>query len=138
MSVDHDTAVGHELEQFINGLRKSMTLQYTRGVNKDLSRQYWMGLFQRNFRETVYNGLGDTLRFIQQHPARQDFRAQVIPLWQKLLDEFLDFTLQHNRSSCAISNFADEHKPSEDYVATVLKDSEAMLRSFESSLQQQT
>ncbi|WP_430435265.1 flavin monoamine oxidase family protein [Methyloversatilis sp.] len=44
--------------------------------------------------------------------------------------------LQHNRTSCALSNFPDEHAPSPDYVARIRVDLALAWRAFAQSLNQ--
>jgi monoamine oxidase len=45
---------------------------------------------------------------------------------RSLLDDVIAF----NRTSCALSNFPDEHKPSNEYLQTILRDVAAAWREF--------
>ncbi|WP_374341176.1 flavin monoamine oxidase family protein [Methyloversatilis sp.] len=51
-------------------------------------------------------------------------------------DALLGEALKHNRTSCAISNFPQEHDPSPDYVARIRGDLASAWRAFAQSLNQ--
>ncbi|MBC7208843.1 MAG: hypothetical protein H5U27_20390, partial [Methyloversatilis sp.] len=51
-------------------------------------------------------------------------------------DGLVGDALQHNRTSCALSNFPDEHAPSPDYVARIRVDLALAWRAFAQSLNQ--
>jgi len=60
-----------------------------------------------------------------------DEQAALRDFLAKLISEALSF----NRRSCALSNFADEHRPSQDYLQDILRDLNAIYTQFERSAQ---
>jgi monoamine oxidase len=50
--------------------------------------------------------------------------------FRDFLRSLLDDVIAFNRTSCALSNFPDEHKLSNEYVQTILRDLAAAWREF--------
>ncbi|MDR3469071.1 MAG: FAD-dependent oxidoreductase [Xanthobacteraceae bacterium] len=61
-------------------------------------------------------------------------RSALTPDVQKPFGDFLrtllDDVIAFNRTSCALSNFPDEHRPSKEYVQTILRDIAAAWQEF--------
>jgi len=61
-------------------------------------------------------------------------RSALMPEIQKpfrdLMQTLLDDAIAFNRTSCALSNFPDEHRPPRDYVQTILRDIAAAWHEF--------
>lgn len=130
-----DNEMGKEIDEEINSLlHKKLSIvnrEYIRGVNRDLSQQHWQEILGRNF----INTLRLTLHDLENERCFQDYaHQQCMEVSQKLLLNFSDTALQqaikHNRSSCAISNFGDEHNPPPDYISNILMQSELMIKEF--------
>ena len=121
---------GTELCSAIAGLVIQLKREYQRGINRDLSQHQWQQLFSRNVLAVVEVLLSrcceiliDT-QFAQSisggpkidKPTRQHFTETVA----KAKDELIEHALQLHRSSCALSNFPEEHNPSAEYFTEVL------------------
>jgi len=55
-----------------------------------------------------------------------DVQAPFRDFMQSLVDDVIAF----NRTSCALSNFPDEHHPSKEYMQTILRDIAAAWQEF--------
>lgn len=110
-------------EQFVQQLKRTMQRQYDRSINRDLSKQQWQDLFIRNVTASLREAYAESLAQLRQlsfKPDTPNLSARVLKPFDDLIDEFVQYALQKHRTSCALSNFPDEHKPSPDYIADVL------------------
>ena len=74
----------------------------------------------------------DALAFLDELPFNHDGvavergRSDLTPKVQAAFDGFiqalLDAIIDFNRTSCALSNFPEEHRLSKDYISTTLRD----------------
>ncbi len=120
------------LDQYVATLKQAMKRQYDRSINKDLSQQHWQGLFKRNVTLVLKQAYEEALTQLQQLSvdAEQAETEQVAPLlsggilqsFEGFNDELIQYALHKHRTSCALSNFPDEHNPSRDYIAEVLQE----------------
>lgn len=62
--------------------------------------------------------------------GRSDLTPSVLTPFEGFNRALLDAAVDFNRTSCAISNFGDEHDPSEAYLATISCDLAAAWREF--------
>ena len=122
----------------VTELRRGIKRQYDRSVNKDLSQQNWQGLFQRNVTGVLRQCYSDALKRLEQLPF---VAAQGEPLAHTALDAFagfadelLQYALQKHRTTCAISNFPEEHDPSQAYLAQVLEQTRTDWEAFASQV----
>lgn len=119
----------------IDELKAGMKREYDRGVNRDLSQQRNQDVFRRNVTTVLRENYQQALARLQQlmfengSPANKQSEDQDHALSAKLLqsfdgviEELIVYALQKHRSSCALSNFPDEHHPSEAYLAKVIED----------------
>ena len=90
--------------------------QYQRGVNRDLSSGKAQGVFARQLLNVIRT-------WLQQLPDPITSRDT--------LNAFIASALRHNRSSCALSNFPDEHNPQGLYLAETLAAVEGYWSAFE-------
>jgi monoamine oxidase len=76
----------------------------------------------------------DALTFDMRDVAVERGRSALTPEVQKpfrdVMQSLLDDAIAFNRTSCALSNFPHEHKPSKDYVQTILRDIAAAWQEF--------
>ena len=110
-------------EQFVQELKRAMPRQYDRSINRDLSQQQWHDLFIRNVSASLQQAYSEALAQLRQLSFKPDtpgLAIRVLQPFDGFVDEFMQYALQKHRTSCALSNFPDEHKPSQDYIATVL------------------
>ena len=62
--------------------------------------------------------------------GRSDLTPRVLTPFEGFNRALLDAAVDFNRTSCAISNFGDEHDPGEEYLATISRDLAAAWREF--------
>lgn len=113
---------------------------YRRNLNERLSEQDRDQLTQRAVLETVEATLDEALVFLGQLDfdmagiAVENGRSALMPEIQAPFREFLqtlmDDVIAFNWTSCALSNFPYEHKLSNDYKQTILRDVAAAWREF--------
>lgn len=87
--------------------------------------------------EAIYDGaLGvlNGLAFDMSNVAVERGRSALMPEVQKpfrdVMQRLLNDAVAFNRTSCALSNFPGEHRPSEEYMQTIMRDLAAAWREF--------
>jgi hypothetical protein len=129
-----------QFARYIAGSKGLMKNQYQRLLAEDLSKQQWDGCFQRNVLlvlEQSYNQALEqliNLDFDSCHlPVNRGFSAltqQVLAVFDGFVDDFILFVVDKHRTSCALSNFPDEHKPDKVYINTVKRDIAELWQNF--------
>jgi monoamine oxidase len=114
--------------------------QYEQLLAQDLSKQLWDGCFQRNVLAVLEQGYDETLVFVKTLPfdsttstvdqGLSDLTKQALVAFDGFVDDFLLFVVDKHRTSCALSNFPDEHKPDKTYVNVVKRDIAALWQNF--------
>ncbi len=114
--------------------------QYEQLLAQDLSRQQWDGCFQRNVLDVLEHTYDDALAFVQTLPfdsaaspvnkGLSDLTKQALSAFDGFVDDFLLFVVDKHRTSCALSNFPDEHKPDKAYVNEVKRDIAGLWQNF--------
>ena len=115
----------HYIDEQKAGLKK----RYEQSLARDLSRQQWDGCFQRNVLAVLEQAYADALAQLQTlpfdnsetpvHQGLSDLTRQALAAFDGFVDDFLQFVVYKHRTSCALSNFPDEHKPDKAYVIEV-------------------
>ena len=114
-----------ELNDVLRSKLIVMNREYVRGINRDLAKQNSQQLFSRNVvavQQSFLSQLGSDLGDVPAETLKLDL--------VNLQEIFIQEALKHNRSSCAVSNFPDEHRPSAVYIGDVLAQCEALLDEF--------
>lgn len=106
----------------------------------DLSAQQWDGCFQRNVLKALEQVYSQALAQLQglpfdagESPVEQGLSAltkQALAAFDGFIDEFLLMVVDKHRTSCALSNFPDEHKPDKAYVNQVKRDIAGLWQNF--------
>ena len=112
-----------EFKMFVVGMKSSIKRQYDRGVNRDLSQQKWQDLFKRNVTGVLQQAYDNALSELNKLSFEQGDNAlaiEALTSFDGFIEELLDYAIQKHRSSCALSNFPDEHNPAHDYVNEVM------------------
>lgn len=119
---------------------RSQALQrYRARLHQALSRQEDAQLTQRSVVEALESLYADALQQLEELPlrpmgqvahGRAPLTPQVLAPFQGLADELLSEAVKFNNTSCALSNFPFEHKPSRDYLATIRRDLAAVWQAF--------
>ena len=126
--------------QYVMELKQNIKRQYDRCINKDLARQNWQDLFKRNVTSVLKQAYEDSLIRLQQFSFELEgvetekgfskLTVQALNPFDGFVEEFMQYTLQKHRTSCALSNFPDEHKPSDDYINEVKRQIAEYWRDF--------
>ena len=127
-------------DQYVAQLKLAMKRQYDRGVNKDLSQQNRQSVLKRNVTLVLKQAYNDALTQLQSQSIAADgvevenalstnTDHPLTPL-HGFIDELMQYALHKHRTSCALSNFPDEHKPSQEYIVEVLQAAEQDWQAF--------
>jgi hypothetical protein len=129
---------------YVSGLRSGLKREYDRSVNRDLARQQWQALFQRNVTTVLKQAYQAALLEVEKlspvaagerKEGLAGLRAQVLQPFEGLVEELMVYALQKHRSSCALSNFPDEHNPHGDYLAAVIEETSRDWSAFAGQVQ---
>lgn len=110
-----------DFQNFILQQKPALMREYTRAINRDLAKQNFNELMQRNvllIMQTFYENVRNHLSSLNldETISTTELKGEVI----NVFDEFLKAAIKHHRSSCALSNFPDEHNPSPEYIANII------------------
>jgi monoamine oxidase len=129
-----------KFSRFVSEQKPIMRTHYDQLVAHDLSHQQWDGCFQRNILivlETTYENALTELKTLPFDHATSivnqglvDLTKSVLAVFDGFIDEFLLMVVDKHRTSCALSNFPDEHKPDQVYLSTVRSDIALLWRNF--------
>jgi hypothetical protein len=118
-----------KLSQFIAQQKPLLKKHYESLLVQDLAQQQWDGCFQRNVLIALQQFYENTLTQIKTlafdasasliNRGLSSLTKQVLQVFEGFVDEFLLFVVDKHRTSCALSNFPDEHKPDKSYVNEV-------------------
>jgi monoamine oxidase len=125
---------------WVESQRKLSFERYRVSLHRGLATQKRDSLTQQALVDTVETLFHDALQKIYELP----FDARDVPLqrgwsalalrvlapFQGFCEALLDEALRFNRTSCAMSNFADEHLPSVDYQKAIHRDLAAAWKDF--------
>lgn len=113
---------------------------YDRLLAADLSRQRWDGCFQRNVLAVLAQVYDQTAHALEALPFTADptpldrgmsaLTKLVLAEFDGFIEAFLAYVVDKHRTSCALSNFPDEHKPDRDYLEAVKRDIAQLWREF--------
>ncbi len=136
----HNATLIDEFRLYIAERKSALKPQYEKRLTDDLSRQQWQDCFHRNVLAVLESFYDDALQQLQSIPfdagqsavdnGMSDLTRQIMALFQGIIDEFLLFVVDKHRTSCALSNFPDEHKPDKDYVNDVKRDIAELWKHF--------
>ena len=127
-------------ERYIAECGPVLKQRYDQRLAGDLSRQQWLDCFQRNVVAVMaefYDDAFAQLRLLtfdarrcQVKQGMVDLTGQVLAIFDGFSDELLSYAVEKHRTSCALSNFPDEHKPDKAYVNDVKRDIGELWRNF--------
>jgi monoamine oxidase len=127
-------------QHYINDYKPQMKSHYEQLLATDLSRQQWDGCFQRNVLAVIEKTYDAALKqvlllpFDSRHSPHEKgqllLSKQVLACFNGLSNEFVSFVVEKHRTSCALSNFPDEHKPDTAYVNEVMREIACLWQSF--------
>jgi len=112
--------------QFVEEMKKGMLRDYSRAINRELSRQQPQQLLQRTTTQIMQQSFDQalahltTLEFdrknVEVNNGFSELSVAILDSFDGLFDRFLQGVIQHHRGSCALSNFPEEHDPSPEYI----------------------
>ncbi|PPK64941.1 hypothetical protein B0F88_12318 [Methylobacter tundripaludum] len=115
--------------RYIDDCKPALKAQYQQLLAQDLSRQQWDGCFQRNVSAVLAQAYDEALAHLKTLPfdsaatpvnrGLSELTRQALTAFDGFVDDFLVFVVDTHRTSCALSNFPDEHKPDKAYVNEV-------------------
>ena len=129
-----------QFQEYLDQCKSRMKTSYHESLAQDLSRQQWDGCFQRNVLAVLSTTYEDALKHLKTLPfadgavgvdcGMSALTQRLISAFDGFIDEFLLFAVDKHRTSCALSNFPDEHKPSNDYINEVKREIAGHWREF--------
>jgi monoamine oxidase len=112
--------------------RQRLNFGLSNGQREQITQRAMLGAMEAVLKEAT--AVLESLPFDHSIVAVEKGRSDLTPLVQAAFDgfiqELLDSVIDFNRTSCALSNFPDEHKPSKDYLSATLRDIAAAWREF--------
>lgn len=125
---------------WVGAQRTSAFERYQKSLHRNLSAQFRDQLTQRSLLETVEGIYREALAQLDELPldtggvavvnGRSDLTPPLLAPFMGFNEALLDEALKFNRSSCALSNFPQEHKPEAEYVQAIRRDLAAAWREF--------
>ncbi|MFI3155991.1 MAG: amine oxidase [Methylococcaceae bacterium] len=129
-----------EFCRYITERKPALQKQYERLLAQDLSKQQWDGCFQRNVLTVLEQAYNEALAHLKTLPfdstatsinrGLSDLSKQTLATFDGFVDDFLLFVVDKHRTSCALSNFPDEHKPDKAYVNEVKREITGLWQNF--------
>ena len=124
----------------VQSLRKDVMEHYRQSLHRYLAIQARAQITQRALLDTVDTLYQQALEQLEKLPfdrqvigvtrGRSDLTPEVLDCFTGINHELLEEALQFNRTSCALSNFPQEHKPDDAYVDAITRDLVAAWRAF--------
>jgi monoamine oxidase len=112
--------------------RQRLNFSLSQGQREQMTQRAMLGTMEAVFKEALI--VLEGLPFDHAHVGVERGRSDLTPLVQKAFDgfiqELLDAVIEFNRTSCALSNFPDEHKLDKEYIGVTLRDIAAAWREF--------
>jgi len=112
--------------------RQRLNYALSHGQREQLTQRAMLGAMESVFTDAL--AFLDELPFSHDGVAVERGRSDLTPKVQAAFDGFiqvlLDAIIDFNRTSCALSNFPEEHRLAKDYISTTLRDIGAAWREF--------
>lgn len=107
-----------------------MQHRYDSAVNAELAQQQAQGVFQRSVCGVLKDLYAEALAELRASPkvsvdsvpavGREALKAQLEKPFDGVIEEVILYALHKHRSSCALSNFTQEHNPDAVYLDAVI------------------
>ncbi len=112
-----------QYQQTVSNIIRNNKRHYNQVINIALSQQRSNGVFKYaviGVLQQIYDDLLGLLRSLDPNQITPETKSLVVSAYDDVVNEIVEHALNTHRTSCALSNFADEHKPSQEYIADVL------------------
>lgn len=144
LNADNNTSLNH-FGSWVSTQRSQVLSRYRSHLNRTMmsqstSSQFKEQLTQRALLDTVEQMYGEALQKLDSLPlntrdvavdkGRSALTPAVLAQFDGLNQDLVEAALEFNRGSCAISNFPDEHEPTQDYQEAIRLDLLAAWREF--------
>lgn len=126
--------------EWVASRQASTFANYRQRLNYALSHGQKEQLTQRAMLGAMEAVFTDALAFLEELPfnhdgvaverGRSDLTPKVQAAFEGFIQALLDAIIDFNRTSCALSNFPEEHRLAKDYISTTLRDIGAAWREF--------
>lgn len=128
----NDNKIIESIEAKLASLRQPMKRLYDRSIVRDLSSHNTENLLRRNTITTLNNIYDEALLAIEKWNRENNQETTPVELtksiigalnvYNGMIEELLQYAISKHRSSCALSNFPDEHNPSREYVDKLIEE----------------
>lgn len=125
---------------WVTAQQPDLLATYRRHLNQYLARQHKEQLTQRALLDTLEQFYSEALRQLSElpfdtsavpvHKGRSDLTPEIHTPFATVHQTLVREALAFNRSSCALSNFPEEHEPGKEYLSTIARDLAAAWREF--------
>ncbi|MHB1322551.1 MAG: FAD-dependent oxidoreductase, partial [Acidithiobacillus ferrivorans] len=125
---------------WVTAQQPDLLATYRRHLNQYLTRQHKEQLTQRALLDTIEQFYSEALRQLSElpfdtsstgiHKGRSELTPEVHAPFATVHQTLISEALAFNRSSCALSNFPEEHTPGKEYLSTIARDLAAAWREF--------
>lgn len=129
-----------QFQGYVAGQKPWLQQRYSQMLAQDLARQQWDGCLERNVLSVLQECYDKALAYLQTLPldgtgvtinqGLSDLSKQLLQAFAGLGDEFLATVVDKHRTSCALSNFPDEHKPDPSYINEVRRGMAGLWQEF--------
>lgn len=123
-----------QFSRYVDRLKPALKTQYQQLLAQDLSKQQWDGCFQRNVLAVLELAYGQALPFdsaaVQADQGLSELTKPTLAAFDGFIDDFLMFAVDKHRTSCALSNFPNEHKPDRTYINGLKREIAGLWQNF--------
>lgn len=124
-SPSHKLSAPKPLEHDLKALLPEVQKEYQAGVNRDLARHRYQGVFSRRLLITSAILLSETEHVIADYlkqcaQGRKEVLEEAETLVSDLLEIHTRSALQHNRNAVSLADYPEEQSPSEETFSDVL------------------
>jgi monoamine oxidase len=124
--------VGSKRGPVFANYRQRLNFGLSNGQREQITQRAMLGAMEAVLKEAlvVLESLPFDHSGVAVEKGRSDLTPQVQKAFEGFIQELLDGVIDFNRTSCALSNFPDEHKLSREYIDVTLRDVAAAWREF--------
>lgn len=126
MEIPDNAGLMQGFSRFVAAAKPTLRSEYQQRLAADLARQQWQGCFQRNLVAVLAAFYRQALQQVKAMPfdagqapvmnGMSGLTAELLAAFAGLSDELMLFAVEKHRTSCALSNFPEEHKPDREYL----------------------
>jgi monoamine oxidase len=112
--------------------RQRLTYALSHGQKEQITQRAMLGAMEAVFKDAL--AMIGELPFnhdgVAVERGRSDLTPKIQAGFEGFIQELLDSVVAFNQTSCALSNFPEEHRLAKDYISTTLRDIGAAWREF--------